>query len=477
MKKQLLLLILIPLINFSQVQIGNDINGILPIEQLGRSVALSSNGNILAIGANANNGIANSVGIVKVYENINGDWIQIGNDIFGNTSELIGDIVKLSSNGNILVIGGETNSGSGFVRIYENINGDWVQQGNDITSTTNNDNFGLSFSLSSDANIIAVGADSNNSNGSGSGLVRVFENTNGTWIQKGSDFNGANSFEQLGRSVDVSSDGNILAIGIPGESTNGNSSGQVKVYQYNSGTWNQIGQNINGTQIGDLLGVIVGLNSDGTILAIESILDENGNALGGQVEVFEFVNNSWIQIGSAINGLGVSLDISSDGNIIAIGDDINPSSSSGLARIYQNQAGVWTQLGQDIVGNNNSDQFGISVSLSSDGSIVASGAFTANTVNGIGTGYAAVYDLSAELSIQEQTITEFTLYPNPTIDQFTIELNNSEELQNVNIYNNLGQLVQSEKTTTVNTSQLASGLYMVEVETMKGKSTKKLIIK
>ena len=68
--------------------------------------------------------------------------------------------------------------------------------------------------------------------------------------------------------------------------------------------------------------------------------------------------------------------MSSDGTIVAIGAFGNDGNgpSSGHVRVYQNISGTWTQLGGDIDGEADEDQSGISVSLSSDGTIVAIGA-------------------------------------------------------------------------------------------------------
>ena len=82
----------------------------------------------------------------------------------------------------------------------------------------------------------------------------------------------------------------------------------------------------------------------------------------------------------------------------------------------------------------------------------------------------------SNLGIQDEEKESFRLYPNPTKTQFTIQLENPLDIKTISIYNNLGQLALTSKDTIVDTSQLASGLYVVEVETTKGKGTKKLII-
>ena len=84
--------------------------------------------------------------------------------------------------------------------------------------------------------------------------------------------------------------------------------------------------------------------------------------------------------------------------------------------------------------------------------------------------------VDATLNADKFEGTPFNIYPNPTKDKFTIELNNSSVLKNVTIYSNLGQLVLTSKESIINISNLTSGLYILEIETNKGKSSKKLIV-
>ena len=72
------------------------------------------------------------------------------------------------------------------MRIYENSNGTWTQIGSDIDGEDFDDHSGNSVSLSGDGTVVAIGAYDNDGNGSDSGHVRVYENNNGTWTQIGS---------------------------------------------------------------------------------------------------------------------------------------------------------------------------------------------------------------------------------------------------------------------------------------------------
>ena len=158
--------------------------------------------------------------------------------------------VSLSSDGSIVAIGAPFNDGSGniagHVRVYENVSGTWTQVGSDIDGEAASDQSGYSVSLSSDGSIVAIGATYNDGNGSNSGHVRVYENVSGTWTQVGSDIDGEAASDQSGYSVSLSSDGSIVAIGATGNDGNGTSSGHVQVYKNVSGTWSMVATDIDG---------------------------------------------------------------------------------------------------------------------------------------------------------------------------------------------------------------------------------------
>ena len=107
MKKLILLTtLLLPLIIFSQSQLGSDINGETTGDQSGRSVSSSSDGTIVAIGAWYNDGNGTSSGHVRVYSWDGSNWDQLGSDIDGEAADdQSGWSVSLSSDGTIVAIG------------------------------------------------------------------------------------------------------------------------------------------------------------------------------------------------------------------------------------------------------------------------------------------------------------------------------------------------------------------------------------
>ena len=121
-----------------------------------------------------------------------------------------------------------------------------TQLGSDINGEAASDQSGYSVSMSSDGTIVAIGAPYNDGNGSNSGHVRVYEYSGSSWSQLGADINGEAASDSSGYSVSLSSDGTIVAIGANGNDGNGSSSGHVRVYQYSSGSWTQLGADIDG---------------------------------------------------------------------------------------------------------------------------------------------------------------------------------------------------------------------------------------
>ena len=98
-------------------------------------------------------------------------------------------------------------------------------------------------------------------------------------------------------------------------------------------------------------------------------------------------NASWDIDGEAqYDYLGQSVSLSSDGSVVAIGAHGNDGNgtSAGHVRVYQNTGlnGDWTQVGADIDGEAAVDRSGRSVSMSSDGTRVAIGATQNDGIGG-----------------------------------------------------------------------------------------------
>lgn len=369
---------------FAQTQIGSDIDGEIAGDLSGHSVSLSMDGTRIAIGAIGNDANGSECGQVRIYQESGGMWTQVGGDIDGQAAaDNLGYSISLSADGKRVACGGYLASGNGFfsgvVRIFDESGGVWTQVGSNINGEAAGDYSGWSVSLSSAGTRLAIGAWLNGGNGSQSGHVRIFNESGGVWTQVGSDIDGEAIDDFSGWSVSLSSDGNRVAIGGRLNDGVGENAGHVRIFKWTGSTWMQVGSDIDGASAGDQFGNSVSLSADGTRVAIGAWL-KNGST--GQVRIFDESGGAWTQVGSEIDGegaedyFGQAVSLSANGTLLAIGAYRNDGngSNSGHVRVFQESGGTWTQLGNDIYGEAIDDEFGWSVSLSPDGTRLAVGA-------------------------------------------------------------------------------------------------------
>ena len=110
--------------NFSStfgLQLGQNINGLGIGDQLGWSVSLNIDGTIMAVGSpDETTSIGLNSGSVRVYEYINEEWFQIGEDIYGEMpSDHSGWSLSLNDAGNIIAIGAQYNDANGVESGHE----------------------------------------------------------------------------------------------------------------------------------------------------------------------------------------------------------------------------------------------------------------------------------------------------------------------------------------------------------------------
>ncbi len=474
MKNVIIFLISITFCNIIQAQwtqVGQSIDGLIEGDLAGWSVDIDANGSVVVFGEISYDGQEVNAGRVRVFENINNVWTQIGQSILGeaaNTS--YGHSVSINSEGTIIAIGSPVNdlagTNSGLVQVYENINGIWTQIGTNINGESSFNQAGYSISLNSQGNILAIGSNYYGINGNQTGQVRIFENINNTWTQIGQSIIGEDQFDESGWSVDLNNDGTIVAIGAIGNKVNfGVQAGHVRIYENNNGNWIQLGQDIDAESAYDKFGYSVSLNSDGTIIAIGGIHNGENDSLAGHVRVFEYNNGNWIQIGADIDGqegdlLGYSISISDDGSRIGI-----ISGSSGIAKIYKNNNNSWIQVVQNINQTSANNYSARSISVNSDASYVALG-LPFNTTGNVNTGQIKVFE-NPTLEIPETLNNTLTIYPNPT--NGILYIKGSQITSEIFIYDILGKLMYSNRffknddLFKIDISKFDKGIYIVKI--------------
>ncbi|CEL95849.1 unnamed protein product [Vitrella brassicaformis CCMP3155] len=392
-------------------QIGADIDGEAAGDRSGIAVAISSDGSRLAIGADYNDGGGSDSSHVRVFDLTGSTWTQVGADIDGKAAgDQSGYSVAMSSDGSRLAIGAYWNDAGGYasghVRVFDLVESTWTQVGADIDGLAAYDQSGYSVAMSSDGSRLAIGAWGNDDGGSDSGHVRVFDLVESTWTQVGADIDGEAADDWSGAAVAMSSDGSRLAIGAPYHFGSSLDSGHVRVFDLVESTWTQVGADIDGEAVFDNSGYSVAMSSDGSRLAIGTQGNNGGGSGRGHVRVFDLVESTWTQVGVDIDGeadddrSGQSVAMSSDGSRLAIGAWGNDGggSLSGHVRVFDLVESTWTQVGADIDGEAANDQSRRSVAMSSDGSSFAIGA-PRNGGGGSDSGHVRVFTTTPQLTL------------------------------------------------------------------------------
>lgn len=269
----------------------------------GRAVAISPDGNYLAVGAPSNTqagGVLQIQGHARVYHWDGQSWVQMGLDIDGEVSlEEFGLTIDISADGSKLSVGGRSftlwSGGSpvsqdiGIVRNYAWDGTQWNLRGTPMMGAAQGDKFGASVSLSDDGNTLAIS--STKTNGSNSS-TQLFEWANNQWISKGSSVIGINNAAG-GPCNDLSADGNMLAIG---ESWSNSVSGGAKIYEWNGTQWTQVNNSLQSSNSSiNAFGTSVRLSDNGSTVVV-SAPSQDVNSLNSAGSVYTFQNPTLVSV-------------------------------------------------------------------------------------------------------------------------------------------------------------------------------------
>jgi hypothetical protein len=445
-------------------------------DEFGFAVALSGDGNTLAVAARDEDSAATGVGgnqaddtaadsgTVYVFTRSGTTWSQQAYVKASNTGagDEFGYAVALSSDGNTLAVGARfedsaatgiggdqadnTAGNSGAAYVFTRGGTTWSQQAYVKASNTGaSDEFGIAVALSGDGNTLAVGAyledsaatgiggnQADNSSGD-SGAAYVFTRSGSTWSQQAYvKASNTGAGDRFGLDVALSSDGNTLAVGADledsaatgiggnqADNTAGNS-GAAYVFTRGGTTWSQQAYvKASNTGAGDRFGVAVALSSDGNTLAVGA-LEEDSAATGiggdqtsnaatesGAAYVFTRSGTAWSQqayVKASNTGagdlFGEAVALSGDGNTLAVAALQEDSAATGIggdqasnavldpgaAYVFTRAGAAWSQQAYVKASNTGaSDQFGFAVALSNDGNTLAVGAWLEDSAaTGIG---------------------------------------------------------------------------------------------
>ncbi len=309
----------------------------------------------------------------------------VGTGVIGNAEQ--GQSVSLSADGTVLAVGGRgDNNGAGATWIFKkNISGTWTQIGSKLlgTGAIGNAEQGVSVSLSADGTVLAIGGPRDNND---AGATWIFKNISGTWTQiiklVGT---GGSATASQGGSVSLSANGTVLAVG------GSTGIGATWIFK-NTSSWTQITKLVGtGGSATASQGGSVSLSADGTVLAVGGRGDNN---YAGATWIFKNTSGTtWTQIGSKLIGTGgsanteqgASVSLSTDGTVLAVGGPVD-NINAGATWIFKNISGTWTQItklvGTGVTGSTGVASQGGSVSLSANGTVLAVGGIYDNVVTG-----------------------------------------------------------------------------------------------
>ena len=427
--------------------------------RFGNRVALSSSGATLAVGAYGEGG---NTGAVYVFTKSGATWSQQARIAApnGEANDYFGNALALSADGNTLAIGADGESGdqkgtfatmpatnnlasnSGAVYVYARTGAAWSQQAFIKANNADaSDLFGSFVALSNDGNTLAVAAYNEdgdltgihgNAAYSASGAAYVFTRTGTNWAQQSylkASNAGAGDF--FGIYLSLSGVGDTLAVGAffersalasdPADDTLTNA-GAAYVFQRNAGAWSQQAYlKAPSPKAQDRFGVAVNLSGDGNTLAVGMDGDSSnytgtfvvppaGNTLAlNSGAVFVFIRAGGVWQSQAYlkasntrtpHRFGNNLAMSSDGNTLVVPsyrDDSNArgfngdqadttATDAGAVLVFRRSAGTWAQQTYLKAPNTGAgDRFGGRVALSGDGTTLAVGASTEDGgSNGVG---------------------------------------------------------------------------------------------
>ena len=75
----------------------------------------------------------------------------------------------------------------------------------------------------------------------------------------------------------------------------------------------------------------------------------------------------------------------------------------------------------------------------------------------------------------EENNQSFVLYPNPASENISIQFREDVQIQMINVYSALGELITTTKDSSISVSNLSEGMYFVEITTDKGISCKRFV--
>ncbi len=406
-------------------------------DYFGYSVSLSGNQSLIGAWGNDDQGSASGSAYVFDYDTSSWDETQKLLTVQESAvSDLFGYSVSLSGSRALIGAYGDNDDGnnSGSAYIFEYDGSNWIKTDKlNASDGITYDSFGFSVSLSGNRALIGapVGFISTNK-----GAVYVFDFDGNDWVEteklRPTDVVRTDLF---GWSVSLS--GNRALIGAFGDDDQGNESGAAYVYDYDGNNWNVTTKLVaTDGETNDNFGYSVSLLGDRALIG--AYMDSDQGTGSGSAYIFDFDGNNWSEItkltasdAASNDNFGNSVSLSVDRVLIGAYGDDDHGTNTGSAYIFDFDGSNWSQTVKITdSGDVNDDRFGISVSLLGDRALI--GAAYLFEPLGENSGAAYVFDFDGS------NWTETTKLTDPGIsfqDQFGHSVSLSSDHALVGSYN------------------------------------------
>jgi hypothetical protein len=243
----------------------------------------------------------------------------------------LGSDVGLDATGTYCIAGayldGYPNDQKGAAYIFKRSGTSWSEEAKLIPSDAEaNDRIGLRVDISADGLYAAVGAVYEDTSATNAGSIYIFVRSGSSWSEQ-AKLNDSNALAgragwNLGQAVSLSDDGQYLVAGAPGT---GVYQGSAYVYKRTGTSW-ALQQKIDppNAEGYDNIGKNVDINSDGSVIVIGSNGDDDVASLAGAAFVYQRDGTSWsyktkitASDGASQDRFGGTVAISGDGFDIA----------------------------------------------------------------------------------------------------------------------------------------------------------------
>lgn len=351
----------------------------------GSCVAVNDDGSVIVTGANGDDESAPAAGAVYVlrWDGSNMTQTKItASDSARN--DHFGESVAISSNGNVIAVGSpdddDNGEGSGSLYVFQWSGSDWKEKKIIASDGEEMDRFGECVSISGDGQTVVVGAPRVDDNGISSGAVYVYRKSGISWLETKITALGGKRDDNFGQDTAVSHSGNRIIVGTPGDDIIGKDAGSLYVYDFVGDSWeeNQILRDVDSTN--DRFGESVAITADGLTVIAGAPGSDMYSVNGGKVCLFEYKWNDWSEIDlGEVDGLtaeaklGCSVGVSANGKRIVAGSELAVTDHDGKIFIWNRTGFNWQMMSVTESPDSVGTKFGLIIAISGDGNLAVIG--------------------------------------------------------------------------------------------------------